>query len=313
MASLPIGLAIARSTTADAVDAAAAAEEEGGYAVWSTVGGTAPDAMAIFAAVALRTTSIRLGTSIVPAYPRHPIVLASQALVLDDLAPGRFHLGVGPSHKPTIEGVFGISMGNPLRYMCEYVTILRQLLWKGKTDFDGEYFNVRASLPEGRTPPRTPILLSALRPNAFRQAGEIADGGISWVCPRQYLANVALPSIRAGAQAAHREPPPLIAHVPVAYTDDSALAQDTAHSFLARYARLPFYARMFEAAGHNVSNGVSDTLMADLVVSGTGPAVVNRLRDVLSLGAAEVLVSLLPTGDAATVQRDFLAAVRNAQ
>jgi hypothetical protein len=37
--------------------------------------------------------------------------------------------------------------------------------------------------------------------------------------------------------------------------------------------------------------------------------VVNRLRDVLSLGAAEVLVSLLPTGDAATIQRDFLAVV----
>jgi alkanesulfonate monooxygenase SsuD/methylene tetrahydromethanopterin reductase-like flavin-dependent oxidoreductase (luciferase family) len=164
MASLPIGLAIARSTSAEAVDAAIAAEEESGYAVWSTVGGTAPDAMTIFAAAALRTTSIRLGMSIVPAYPRHPIVLASQALVLADLAPDRFHLGVGPSHKPTIEGMFGISMGNSLRYTREYVTILRQLLWEGKTDFEGEYFNVRASLPEGRTPPRTPILLSVPAP-----------------------------------------------------------------------------------------------------------------------------------------------------
>lgn len=312
MASLPIGLAIARSTATEVVDAATRAEEEGSYAVWSTVGGTAPDAMAIFAAVALRTSSLMLGTSIVPAYPRHPLVLASQSLVLADLAPGRFRLGVGPSHKPTIEGMFGLSMGNPLHYMREYVTILRQLLWEGKIDFDGEYFNVHASLPEGRTPPRTPILLSALRPNAFRQAGEISDGAISWVCPRQYLADVALPAIRAGAEDAHRDPPPLIAHVPVAYTDDGALAHDTAHSFLTRYARLPFYARMFEAAGHDVSNGVSDTLMADLVVSGTGSAVVNRLRDVLSLGAAEVLVTLLPTGDAPTVQRDFLATVRQA-
>jgi len=313
MASLPIGVAIPRSTAVEAVDAAAAAEEEGGYAVWSTAGGTRPDAMAIFAAAALRTSSIQLGTSIVPAYPQHPIVLASQALVLADLAPGRFRLGVGPSHKSIIEGTFGISMGKPLHYMREYVTILRQLLWEGKSDFDGEYFNVRASLPEGRTPPRTPILLSALRPNAFHQAGEIADGAISWVCPRRYLADVALPAIRSGAQVADREPPPLIAHVPVAYTNDSALARDTARAFLTRYARMPFYARMFEAAGHDVSNGVPDALMADLVVSGTGPAVVNLLRDVLSLGAAEALVSLLPTGDAATVQRDFLAAVRNAQ
>lgn len=292
------------------MDAVAAAEEEGGYSAWSTAGGTRPDAMAIFAAAALRTASIKLGTSIVPAYPQHPIVLASQALVLADLAPGRFRLGVGPSHRPTIEGRFGIPMRSPLRYMRDYVTVLRQLLWEGKTDFEGEYFNVHASLPEGRTPPRTPILLSALRPNAFRQAGEIADGAISWVCPRQYLADTALPAIRSGAQIAHRETPPLIAHVPVAYTDDGALARDTARSFLTTYARLPFYARMFEAAGHDVSNGVSDALIRDLVVSGTGPTVVNRLRDVLSLGAAEVLVSLLPTGDAATIQRDFLAAVR---
>ena len=42
---------------------------------------TAPDTISMFAAAAVQTESIRLGTAIVPTYPRHPIVLAQQALV----------------------------------------------------------------------------------------------------------------------------------------------------------------------------------------------------------------------------------------
>lgn len=310
MTQLPIGLAIMRPDAHAMIDAVVEAEREGGYAVWSTVGGPAPDAVTIFAAAALRTDRIRLGTSIVPVYPRHPLVLASQTLVLSDLAPGRFRLGVGPSHKPTMEGMFGLPMGNPLRYTREYLTVLRQFLWEGSTNFDGDYLHVHASLPEGRTPPRTPLLVSALRPNAFRQAGEISDGAISWVCPRPYLVDVALPALSAGASQAKRPTPPLIAHVPVAYTADAAAARTAARSFLERYARLPFYARMFEMAGHPVDSGVSDALIDELVVWGTGEEVVRRLQSLLGEGVSEILVSLLPTGEMGTVQRELLAALR---
>jgi alkanesulfonate monooxygenase SsuD/methylene tetrahydromethanopterin reductase-like flavin-dependent oxidoreductase (luciferase family) len=75
------------------------AEQHGVSTAWSTVGGTTPDAVTLFAAAAARTYQILLGTAIVPIYPRHPLVLASQALVLADLAPGRVRLGLGPSHR----------------------------------------------------------------------------------------------------------------------------------------------------------------------------------------------------------------------
>jgi alkanesulfonate monooxygenase SsuD/methylene tetrahydromethanopterin reductase-like flavin-dependent oxidoreductase (luciferase family) len=55
----------------------------------------APDTLTLFAAAAARTSSVRLGTAIVPTYPRHPLALAQQALALDDLAPGRLRLGIG--------------------------------------------------------------------------------------------------------------------------------------------------------------------------------------------------------------------------
>ena len=83
--------------------------------VWSTAGGTAADAVTMFAVAAARTTRINLGTSVVPTYPRHPIVLAAQALAIAAFAPGRFRLGVGPSHRPTIEGMFGLPFDTPSR------------------------------------------------------------------------------------------------------------------------------------------------------------------------------------------------------
>src|SRR5688572_9110901 len=55
-----------------------AADEAGVGTVWQTVGATRPDAVTTYAAAAVQTERIRLGTSIVPTYPRHPAALASQ-------------------------------------------------------------------------------------------------------------------------------------------------------------------------------------------------------------------------------------------
>jgi F420-dependent oxidoreductase-like protein len=310
---LPIGLSLSRSSPSALVDAIVDAEREGLGMVWSTVGGTGPDAVTAFAAAAVRTQRIGLGTSIVPAYPRHPVVLASQTLVLAGLAPERFRLGIGPSHRPTIEGMFGIPMVRPLVYMREYLTVLRGLLWEGKIDFTGEFFSVHAELPPGITPPRTPLLLSALRPSAFRQAGAIADGAISWVCPVPYLVNTALPAMREGAEAEGREVPPFIAHVPVVVSDDGDEAMTAGRQFLSRYARLPFYAAMFAEAGYPVQGGeVPDSLVNELVLWGDAASIVNRLQSILSQGIGEILVTVLPGANQPEQERSLIRAINAA-
>ena len=91
-----------------------------------------------------------LGTSIVPTYPRHPLVLAQQALALDDIAPGRLRLGIGPSHGFIIEDMYGLQYRTPLTHLREYVEILRASLWEGKVNHHGYFYNVVATLP--RTP-----------------------------------------------------------------------------------------------------------------------------------------------------------------
>jgi F420-dependent oxidoreductase-like protein len=311
MARLPIGISVSRPSPSALVEAIVDAEEAGLPTVWSTVGGTNPDAVTVFAAAAIRTRHIQLGTSIVPAYPRHPVMLATQALVLADLARGRFRLGIGPSHRPTIEGMFGLPMERPLVYMREYLTVLRELLWEGNTEFRGEFFKVHTSLPAGMAPPRTPLLLSALRLSAFRQAGEIADGAISWVCPIPYLLNSAQPAMREGAESSGRASPPLIAHVPVVVSEDQPSASSIGREFLSRYARLPFYAAMFAQAGYELgSDGeVPQSLIDELVVSGNASQVVSSLQGILSRGIDELLVTVLPSSDQEQQEGSLLQAL----
>ena len=94
------------------VDTIVAAEQAGIEAAWMTSGGVAPDPLAVFAAAAGRTTSIKFGTCIIPTFPRHPLALVQGAVVVDSLAPGRLRLGVGPSHQVSIEANLRHSLRN---------------------------------------------------------------------------------------------------------------------------------------------------------------------------------------------------------
>lgn len=301
MPQLRAGLVIPRQSPRDTVAAIERAEAHGVSTVWSTVGGPAPDAVTIFAAAAARTSRIGFGTSIVPTYPIHPIKLASQALALADLAPGRFTLGVGPSHRPTIEGSFGIPMGKPLDHLREYVTILRGLLWEGKTEFTGDYYQVRTELAPTLPPPRLPIMISALRANAFRLAGEITDGAISWICPVDYLLGTALPAMRAGAAAAGRPVPPLVGHVPVAITTDREAVRAAARAQFSVYPRLPFYRNMFADAGFPIGpdNTLPDALIDTLFVSGDAATIRDRLAAIQAAGIDDLLITHVPIHDPA--------------
>jgi alkanesulfonate monooxygenase SsuD/methylene tetrahydromethanopterin reductase-like flavin-dependent oxidoreductase (luciferase family) len=310
MSRLTAGLVIPIQGPKEALATIERAEARDVPAVWATVGGTMADATTLFAAAAVRTAHVGLGTSIVPTYPIHPAKLVSQVLVLADLASGRFRLGVGPSHRPMIEGAFGLPMGKPHGHLREYVAILRALLWEGRSTFKGEYYQVETALPAGVAPPRTPILVSALRSNAFHLAGEIADGAISWVCPVEYLVGTALPALRAGASAANRPTPRLIGHVPVALHPDRAVVRDIARKQFALYGRLPFYRGMFAHAGFPIGadNILPDALLDTLIVSGDAAAVGERLAAIQAAGVDELLVSHVPVRDAAA-EEEALSAV----
>ena len=242
-----VGFVVERTGAAAAIKQIVAAEEAGIRQI--RMNQAYLDTLTIFAAAATKTSKVRLGTAIVQTYPRHPLALAQQ-VGLNDIAPGRFRLGIGPSHSSIIEGIFGLPQRKPLVHLREYVEVLRAILWEGKVNHHGEFFNVVVTpggLVTSLNTARLPILVSALGEKAFQLAGEIADGALSWLCPVPYLLNTGLPALRKGASIAGRSAssPPLVAHVLVALTKDCNLATVSGHQFIDFYTRLPFYVKMF--------------------------------------------------------------------
>src|SRR5215212_5008449 len=293
-----VGLVVDGANAAAAVKTIVAAEAAEVQQIWMAQPPWSPDVLTTLAAAATKTSTVRLGTSIVPTYPRHPLVLAQQALSLYDIAPGRLGLGIGPSHQAIIEGIYGLSQTTPLAHLREYVKVLAAALWEGKVYHHGQFFNVVVTLP--RTT-QTPVLISTLGKKAFQLAGEIADGALSWVCPVPYLLNTGIPALRTAAAANGRSaPPPLVAYVSVALSEDRPSVMAAGHRVLDMYAKFPFYVKMFADAGFPLTDSqtsVPDSLVDSLIVSGNEATVTERFTELLAAGLDELMVTLVPIKD----------------
>lgn len=300
-----VGLVVDSSNAEVAVKTIVAAEDAGVQQIWMSQSPVWPDVLTTFAAAATKTSTVRFGTSIVPTYPRHPLVLAQQALALNDIAPNRLRLGIGPSHRFIIEDMYGLQQRTPLAHLREYLEILHAALWEGKVDHHGDFYNVVATLP--RTP-QVPVLISTLGEKAFQLAGRIADGAISWVCPVPYLLRTGIPALRMSAAAVGRSAPPMVAHVLVALSEDRNSILSAGHQLLDFYAKVPFYANMFSNADFQLTSGqtVPDSLVDNLVISGNEDIVAARFTELLATGLDELMVSLVSIKDADNEMRQLM-------
>ena len=289
-----IGLAITGSPS-EAVAQIRRAEELGIDAAWLTTGGARPDGMTIFAAAAVQTSRIMLGTSIVPTWPRHPIAVAQQVQVLHQLSGGRFRLGVGPSHRDGMIHGFGVNFRAPLTHLREYVRILKSLLQQGKVDFEGRFYIARGEID---APIDVPVMASALRRRSYELCGAEADGAISWVCPSAYLRDSALPAMTAAAQRAGRPCPPLIAHAIVAVDENADAVRQAVRQQMGLYVTLPFYAQMFVDAGfpEAQSGKWSDGMIDAVAIHGNAEQVAEGVRNLFSYGVTEIIASPVITG-----------------
>ena len=290
--NLTIGTHILARDASGLIDGIVAADRAGVNTAWLTSGGPAPDPLAVFAAAAGSTDQIGFGTSIIPTFPRHPLAMVQGAVVVDQLAPGRLKLGIGPSHKPAVEATYRFEFVRPLQHLREYLTILNAILKEGSVEFHGERLHCEAQL---QAPTQVKVLASALRPNAYRLCGELADGAISWVSPLPHLQRVAVPAMDEGAQAAGRERPALVAHVPVVVSEDADAVWEAAQQQLGFYPRLPYYSAMWQDAGFpEAEDGTFSRAMSDaLVIQGSEDAVAERIRRLPSSGVNEMLAGVI--------------------
>jgi F420-dependent oxidoreductase-like protein len=262
-------------------DQIAQAVEDGFSSAWlSNIFGL--DAITALTAAGVQAPPIELGTAVVPTYPRHPAVLAQQAMTANAALGGRFALGIGLSHKMVIENMFGYSFERPGRHMKEYLDILIPASRGEQVDYQGETLkaNVRLTTPGAGFP----VLVAALGPRMLKLAGTVADGTVLWMTGPRTVAEHIAPTITAAAAEAGRERPRIVCALPISVTDDRAATVERANQIFKIYGQLPSYRAMLDREG---AAGPGDA-----AIVGDEDTVLARLEELKQAGVTDFVGSM---------------------
>jgi 5,10-methylenetetrahydromethanopterin reductase len=264
------------------VDAARAAADVGFATFWlPQIFGC--DALTALAVVGHEVPGIELGTAVVPTYPRHPMMLAQQAMTTQAASGGRLALGIGLSHQLVIEGMFGYSFEKPVRHMREYLDVLVPLTREGAVSYTGETVTANGGVEvKGSTP--FPILLAALGPKMLELAGRVGDGTITWMTGPATLDDHIVPTITAAADDAGKPAPRVVVGLPVCVTDDVAGARERAAKVFSIYGTLPSYRAMLDR------EGAADP--SDVAVVGDEATVQAAVEHIAGVGATDFLANV---------------------
>ena len=239
------------------------------------------EAMNLIGALAQHVPGIDFGTSVVPTYPRHPMVMAEQAKTTSMLTKGRFTLGIGLSHQPVVEGMWGYSFDKPVRHAREYLDALMPLLAGEAVSMAGETITARGKLEIFA--PEPPVLLAALGPQMLKLAGARCAGTITWMTGAKTLASHTVPTIAEAAAEAHRPAPEILAGFPIWVTDDVDTARAGAAKTFQIYGQLPSYRAMLD------HEGIAGP--EDLAIIGDETTCAGRLDELEEAGATVYLAS----------------------
>jgi len=224
------------------VELAKRAESEWAYpAIWmaETAG---PDSFSLAGAMAVSTSTIEIGTAIVPVYNRTPAVLAMSAATLAQLSGDRFILGLGASSHAIMGDWNGVDFRAPLGHVRESVAVIRQALGAEKTDFDGKHFRSHGLRLGARPKQPLRIYLAALREQMCELAGEIGEGLIINFQPASAMPQI-LAAYRRGAAKAGRDGTrdEVVCRFQVCVTSDRAKARAIVRAAFGGYLAAPVY------------------------------------------------------------------------
>ena len=299
---MPVGTFISVGRSLDSAVRRARRAEELGYDSVFTTHIASLDSLTVLAAYACATERVRLGTGVLPLYSRTPVATAQQAVTVDELSNGRAVLGIGVSHKITVENWFGSHIDKPVKDMRAYVATLRAIFARAEPPQDQERFRTQFRFMGPKPRADLPIYLAALSPGMLRLAGEIGDGVVLWLCNPEYIREVVVPEVRTGRERAGKDLDgfDIVAAVPSAVTDDPDDARNRLRSELITYFSLPFYRKMLERSGFGEDIERFDAKMAE----GNPGAATAEISDRF----LTVLGAIGSTDDAAASVRRYLDA-----
>ena len=240
---------------------AALAESDGYDAIWAAEVGHDP--LMILAGAASATSRIELGTGILVAFGRSPMITAMQANDVQLLSQGRLLLGLGSQIKPHIEKRYSMTWSHPAARMREYILAMRAIwsCWNEgtKLNFRGEFYRHTLMTPffePGPNPYGAPkVFLAAVGDLMTEVAGEVADGLL--VHPfttERYLREVTMPALQRGLDKSGRS----LASFQISFSgfvatgvDDTQLeiAKDRVRAQIAFYGSTPAYRGVLDLHG----------------------------------------------------------------
>jgi probable F420-dependent oxidoreductase len=242
-------------------DEAKEIEGEGYDGAWAAEAGHDP--LLTLASAAQSTTRMELGTGVVVAFGRSPMITATMANDVQLLSRGRLLLGLGSQIKPHIEKRYSMPWSHPARRMREYILAL-QAIWScwnedAKLSFRGEFYQHTLMTPffsPGPNPYGPPkVFLAAVGELMTEVAGEVADGLlIHPFTTKQYLDEVTLPALERGLAKSGRTRDSiqisLSGLVATGVSDlQFSLAKNEIRSQIAFYGSTPAYRQVLELHG----------------------------------------------------------------
>ena len=301
-----------------AVELAKIAVDRGYEEIWmAEVNGG--DSYALAGAVAQGLPGVRIGTAVVPAQTRTPMMHAMAAMTLSQMTNGNFILGIGLSSPNIVHDWAGQPYEKPLTTMREHVEVLRQMLSGQKTTYDGRTLSVKGFRLGGMPVGEVPIYLGALNKSMLRLTGALCDGVCLNMVPETALPQV-LGEVRAGAEEAGKDPNAIevVARLHVVMADDPEMGRNLIRTVFGAYAATPGYNKCFEWIGFEdearqireayakrdragVAMGVTDRLCDAMAVVGDKETVRARIRGYAEAGVDVCVIN--PIADFSAVPK----------
>jgi len=183
------------------------------YPWWRKHSFEARSSTAILAVIAAATRRIQLGWGIISPYTRHPVQIALEARVMQDLAADRFLLGLGASKIFMKETGEGKGDNAPATVMRESIEIVRGVLGGDRFQYQGKVFaadvpplKADANAPRGMPP----IYIAATGPVLQKMSGRIAAGLLTASITTPAYVRHSRKNMEEGARQAQRDPSTLI-------------------------------------------------------------------------------------------------------
>jgi probable F420-dependent oxidoreductase len=274
----PVGVwtfALERRSVAEELEALEELRDLGFPVAWIPEGRGSKEILSHAALLLAGTEGIAVATGIASIWARDPVAMATGARTLAEAFPGRFVLGIGVSHRTSVDRRGAVRYERPYGRMVEYLDAMET-----------------AAYPVAPPPPLPPVVLAALGPRMLGLAAERTSGAHPYFVPVEHT---------AAARETLGPEPFLGPEQAVVLDTDAASARAVAREYMSHYLKLENYSRNLIRLGwkeEDLAGGASDELVDAIVCWGDADAIRARVRSHLEAGADHVSVQVL-AGDPA--------------